>query len=108
MSQLHPVPALAQQVAQALDQGNRAVTSSGTADGQSEIGTPLALVERQGEVEQPEEAFDELASLGPFEDEAGHLGMASVELAQPADEVRIDEEARVEHEVGVGGHAILV
>ena len=92
---------------QLLDQRHRAMSPSRAADRDREIRLALALVGRQHEAQEVLQTPEELAALLGLHDEVPHPAVAAVQRPQRLHEVRVGQEADVEHQIGVERDAVL-
>ena len=91
-----------------LGDRDAAVAPAGAADADHHAALALLRVGRQEEVEQRLEAAAELVHPGRRGDEVGDRGVEAGQRVELGDVVRVPEEADVEEEVRVAGHAVLV
>src|SRR6059058_542647 len=81
---------------------------TGAPERDHDVHASLLLVKRQQLANDPLDVVQQTPRRGLLEDEVGDLGVASGQVAQLRHPVRVVEKARVDHQSGVGGRAVLV
>src|SRR5436309_3172970 len=104
----HAVAPRREPAAQLIDQHDRAMAAARAAERDGEIALPLALIARQGEVEEVEDVAEEFRGLLAAQHPVGDRRIGARLGAQLLDEEGVGEEAAVERQVRVGREAVLV
>src|SRR5262245_14499392 len=92
---------------EALHERDGAVTPAGAAQGHGQVRLALPLVEREEEPEEILDLAEQRAAVLERHHELVHGRIAAVETLEAVDEVRVREEAHVEHEVGIVRRPVL-
>src|SRR4029077_14095238 len=85
-----------------------AVPAAGATERNGEVAFSFADIVRHQIDEQALNALEEFTGLGKGTDVTADLGILAGVFAQPRHEVRVREEAHVEDEIRIGGHAIAI
>src|SRR5262249_40050855 len=85
-----------------------AMATTGAAERDREVALPFASIAGQRELEQLDEAPQELLRLVAAEHVVRDRRIASRLVAQRLHEVRVGEKTAVQHQIRVGGQAVLV
>src|SRR5690349_4940744 len=93
--------------ADAVGDGDRAVTAAGAADGDRQVALALGDVSGDEELEQRQQPAVELARLGPLLDVVLDLLVEARFRPQLVDVVRVGQKADVQRQVGVARRAVL-
>ncbi len=97
----------AQPAGQLLGDGDAAVLAAGAADGDGEVALALPLEPGRGGVDQPGVGLHEGGRPALAQHVPAHPVLQAGVLAQLRHPVRVGQEARVQHEVGVRRQAVL-
>ncbi len=106
MYNLHSVARFLQPLGNIFRDHHRAVLAAGAAEGDGQVALAFVNVMRQKIDQQLRNPLDEFAGLREGADVFCDFGIASGERAEFRDEMRVGQEADVEHQVGILGHTV--